>query len=83
LLAGIAGYVIADASTAYHELYRIESGIVEVGCWSHARRRLFDALAVDRERALIGIGFPFARFWMRPARSSTATCFCTAAKLIS
>jgi transposase len=27
------------------------------GCWSHARRRLFDALAVDRERALIGIGF--------------------------
>jgi transposase len=57
MLAGFAGYVIADASSVYHELYRNEPAIVEVGCWSHARRRFFDALALDRERALCGIGF--------------------------
>jgi transposase len=38
-------------------LYRTNPDIAEVACWSHARRRWFDALNVDRERALIGIGF--------------------------
>ena len=57
LLAGFKGYVIADASSVYHELYRRESDITEVGCWSHARRKFFDALASDRDRALVGIGF--------------------------
>ena len=57
LLAGFAGYVIADASSVYHELYRNEPGIIEVSCWAHARRPFFDALAIDRERALVGIGF--------------------------
>ena len=57
LLAGFRGYVIADASSVYHELYRTEPGIIEVCCWAHARRRLFDALTVDRERAMVGIGF--------------------------
>jgi hypothetical protein len=42
LLAGFAGYVIADASSVYHELYRNEPDIIEVSCWSHARRRFFD-----------------------------------------
>jgi transposase len=57
LLAGFIGYVIADASSVYHELYRNEPGIIEVACWAHARRRWYEALAVDRERALVGIGF--------------------------
>ena len=57
MLAGFRGYVIADASSVYHELYRNEPDIVEVSCWAHARRRWYDALAVDRERALVGIGF--------------------------
>ena len=57
LLGGFSGYVIADASSVYHELYRTNPDIAEVACWSHARRRWFDALNVDRERALIGIGF--------------------------
>lgn len=57
LLAGFAGYVIADASSVYHELYRNEPGIIEVSCWAHARRPFFDALGVDRERAMVGIGF--------------------------
>ena len=57
LLAGFHGYMIADASSVYHELYRSAPGIIEVCCWAHARRRFFDALTADRERALIGIGF--------------------------
>jgi transposase len=57
LLAGFRGYMIADASSVYHELYRSEPDIIEVCCWAHARRRFFDALAVDRERAMVGIGF--------------------------
>lgn len=58
LLAGFKGYVHADAATVYHELYRQELGhLVEVGCWAHARRKFFDALSRDRERALVGIGF--------------------------
>lgn len=57
MLVGFTGYVIADASSVYHELYRNEPAIVEVGCWSHGRRRFFEALEIDRERALVGIGF--------------------------
>jgi len=57
LLAGFRGYMIADASSVYHELYRSEPGITEVCCWAHARRRFFDALTVDRERAMVAIGF--------------------------
>lgn len=57
LLAGFRGYMIADASSVYHELYRSEPGITEVCCWAHARRRFFDALSVDRERAMVAIGF--------------------------
>jgi transposase len=57
MLSGFSGYVIADASSVYHELYRSDPNIIEVACWSHARRRWFEALAVDRDRALVGIGF--------------------------
>jgi hypothetical protein len=57
MLAGYAGYVTADASSVYHELYRNEPAIIEVGCWAHGRRRFFEALESDRERALVGIGF--------------------------
>jgi transposase len=57
LLGGFCGYVIADASSVYHELYRSDPGITEVACWAHARRRWFDALTSDRERAMVGIGF--------------------------
>lgn len=57
LLEGYRGYVLADASSVYHELYRREASITEVGCWAHARRRAFDALASDEPRALVLIGF--------------------------
>jgi transposase len=57
LLKGYRGYVHADASSVYHELYRREAAIIEVGCWSHGRRRAFDALSTDEPRALVIIGF--------------------------
>jgi transposase len=57
LLEGYRGYLLADASAVYHELYRREPGIVEVGCWSHGRRGAFDALSSDEPRALVIIGF--------------------------
>jgi len=57
LLAGYRGHVIADASSVYHELYRREPGITEVGCWAHGRRGAFDALSSDEPRALVLIGF--------------------------
>lgn len=57
LLKGFSGPMIADASQVYHELYRRESTLVEVGCWAHCRRKYFDALSTDNERALVGIGF--------------------------
>lgn len=40
-LKGYAGFLQADAYAGYDRLY--ESGrIVEVGCWAHARRKVFD-----------------------------------------
>lgn len=58
LLGGFKGFIHADAATVYHELYRRQlEHLTEVGCWCHARRKFFDALSRDRERALIGIGY--------------------------
>lgn len=57
MLAGFSGPMIADASTVYHELYRREPSLIEVGCWAHCRRGYFDALLSDKTRAMVGIGF--------------------------
>ena len=57
LLAGFSGKLHSDASAVYHEAFRREPSIVEVGCWAHARRGLYNALISARELALIGIGF--------------------------
>jgi len=56
-LAGFSGMLQADAAATYHETLRRQTAIIEVGCWAHARRNFFEALALDRARALIGIGF--------------------------
>lgn len=55
-LRGYKGYVLADASSVYELLYE-EEDVTEVGCWAHARRRFYDALSSDKERALAGIAF--------------------------
>ena len=59
LMKGFSGYVQADASAVYHELYRQEVDIIEVGCHSHARRKFFNTLDDEdsRDLALTGIGF--------------------------
>jgi len=41
-LDGYQGYVHADAYSGYDELFRLE-GIIEVGCWVHARRKFDEA----------------------------------------
>jgi transposase len=57
LFAGFKGYVQADAAGVYDAMFRQEDGPTEVGCWSHARRKYFESVRSNRERALIGIGF--------------------------
>jgi len=43
-LDGYRGYVHADAYSGYDELFRKE-GVIEVGCWVHARRKFDEATA--------------------------------------
>ena len=40
-LAGYRGYLQADAYAGFDALYR-DGGIVEVACWAHARRKVFE-----------------------------------------
>ena len=50
LLGGYKGYLVADAHAVYDHLYRT-GDVVEVSCWSHARRYHWKALESDPERA--------------------------------
>jgi transposase len=60
-LADFAGYLQADAANVFDPLFGetedgVEApsqagGIVEVGCWAHARRKFYDARASDPVRA--------------------------------
>jgi transposase len=47
-LEGFKGYIHADAYSGYDELFQKE-GIIEVGCWVHARRK-FDEATSSRPR---------------------------------
>lgn len=60
LMAGYRGYVQADAKSVYDVLYRARDGdeddegggtCVEVGCWSHARRKYWEAATAHSEVA--------------------------------
>jgi len=44
------GFLQADAANLYDGIYA-SGGIVEVGCWAHARRYFFDARDTDAARA--------------------------------
>jgi transposase len=48
---GFRGYLQADAYAGYDVLFRL-GGIVEVGCWAHARRKFFEAKETDLARGL-------------------------------
>lgn len=56
LLKGFRGKLQSDASAVYHEAFRREPSLTEVGCWAHGRRGFFVALLSARELALVGIG---------------------------
>jgi len=49
-LEGYRGYVHADAYSGYDELFRKE-GIIEVGCWAHARRKFDEAVSSRPQEA--------------------------------
>jgi transposase len=61
LLNGYSGYLVADAHVVYDHLYA-GGQIVEVGCWSHARRYFFKALASDPERSKQALSYMGALF---------------------
>lgn len=56
LLQGFRGYLQADAANLYDGLYRQpHRGLVEVGCWMHARRKFIEARTSDRLRAELAL----------------------------
>jgi transposase len=60
-LAGYRGYVHADAYSGYDELFKKE-GIIEIGCWAHARRK-FDEAASSRPKEATDILARIARLY--------------------
>src|SRR6516162_9626997 len=44
------GYLNADAHNIYDHLFKTD-GVIELGCWTHARRKFHDALESDPARA--------------------------------
>jgi transposase len=61
LLPGYQGYLVADAHIVYDHLY-CTGKVIEVGCWSHARRYHFKALPSDPDRAKLALGLIGALF---------------------
>jgi transposase len=55
------GYIHADAYSGYDELFKKE-GIIEVGCWAHARRK-FDEAATSRPKEATDILARIARLY--------------------
>ena len=49
-LAGWRGYLHADASNVYDELYKQNPAIREIACWAHARRKFFDIATASAVR---------------------------------
>jgi hypothetical protein len=60
-LKGYQGYVHVDAYSGYDELFR-SPGIIEVGCWVHARRK-FDEACSSRAREATNILARIARLY--------------------
>jgi len=71
-LKGYQGYIHADAYSGYDELFRTD-GIVEVGCWAHARRK-FDEAVSSRPKETTDILARIARLYHEvetPSRDMT------------
>jgi transposase len=68
LLDGYRGILQSDAYAAYPGFVRAHQGVVWVGCWAHARRKFFEALADSPKAAqwvlrLIGRLYALERQW--------------------
>jgi transposase len=70
LLPGYSGYLVADAHVVYDHLYKT-GAVVEVGCWAHARRYFYKALASDPERAKVALAHIGALFAIERTMVST------------
>lgn len=55
-LAGYKGYLQADAYGGYDIVYAGQE-VLEVACWAHARRKFFDAIKSDAQRASMALAF--------------------------
>jgi hypothetical protein len=51
-LEGYRGYLQADAYAGYDEVFR-RGDVTEVGCWAHARRRVYEAVKTALEPATL------------------------------
>jgi len=52
------GYLQADAYSGYDHFYKEpERGIMEVGCWAHARRRFYEAQSSDLMRSTVMLAY--------------------------
>ena len=51
-LEGYKGYLQADAYSVYDAFFKGERGMIEVGCWMHARRYVYKALESDQRMGL-------------------------------
>jgi transposase len=71
LLGGYKGYLVADAHVVYDHLYK-DGNIVEVGCWAHARRYFFKALASDPTRARHALSLIKALFLLEREHASSS-----------
>jgi transposase len=47
-LEGYKGYLQADAYSVYDAFFKGDRGMIEVGCWMHARRYVYKALESDQ-----------------------------------
>jgi transposase len=50
-----SGYLQSDAYSGYDAIHA--RGVIEVGCWAHARRKFYDARASDPERSHAAIAW--------------------------
>jgi len=52
LVGNFTGYLQRDGYGVYQSLVKDHAGLKPVGCWAHARRKFFEAVADHREEAL-------------------------------
>ena len=51
------GYLHADAYGGYDGIYTSNDKVIEVLCWAHARRKIFDAQESDAARATVALAY--------------------------